>query len=173
MRKRIAILSSIMFGLIASTAGAAVAPTWNSGYLNWWPAGFGYPPASANAHNYKCSATAFGPTFHSRSSGWTQDYGAGTSCIDGLGTKSLSVSLQVLGQDGHTWYTISGSSFTAGPTTRNPLRARRTRAAYLGHLYRTVLSATLVVPNGYAGCSFTNSCQQTLMINLVSRSLAP
>jgi hypothetical protein len=120
-----------------------------------------------------CSATAYGPTFHSKTSGWTQDYGAGTSCVAGVGTKSVAFSAQVLGQNRHTWYTISGSTLTAGPTSANPLRVRRTRPAYLGHLYRTVVTATLVVPNGYAGCSFTNSCNQTIVIRAVSRSLAP
>jgi hypothetical protein len=38
---------------------------------------------------------------------------------------------------------------TASPTTSNPQRMIRNRAAYLGHGYRTVASATLVVPNGH------------------------
>jgi hypothetical protein len=32
----------------------------------------------------------------------------------------------------------------------------RNRAAYSGHGYRTVAIATLVVPNGHAGCSLNN-----------------
>jgi hypothetical protein len=120
-----------------------------------------------------CSATAYGPTFHSHSGHWAQDYGGGTSCAGGVGTKSLIVYDQVLGQDGRTWYTISGSTFTGGPTSANPLRLRYTRPAYLGHAYRSVAIAKLIVPNGYAGCSFTNSCNQTLLIKATSRPLAP
>ena len=159
--------------LAASASAISPAPTWNSGYNGWWPAGFGYPPVTLHAPMYPCSVTAYGPTFHSRSSGWTQDYGAGTSCAGGVGTKSLTVSDQVLGQNGRTWHTISGSRFTVGPVNGNPLRTRRTRAAYLGHVYRTVVTAKLVVPNGHAGCSLTGTCSQTLTITATSRRLAP
>ncbi len=79
----------------------------------------------------------------------------------------------MLGQNGHTWYPISGSTVTAGPTNGNPLRMIRTRPAYLGHVYRTVVLATLVVPNGHAGCSLSNTCSESITIVAVSRPLAP
>ena len=85
----------------------------------------------------------------------------------------LTVHAQVLGQDGRTWYTISGSRFTAGPTRGSPLRTISNRAAYLGHAYRTVATAKLVVPNGHAGCSISNTCSQTITITATSRGLAP
>jgi len=165
------IAASLVLGLGAA-ASAQSGPSWNSGY-GWWPGGFGYPPITVHAHNYPCSVTVYGPTFHSLSSGWTQNYGAGTSCAGGVGSKRLTVYDQVLGQDGHTWHAISGSTFSTGPSNGNPLRMIRTRPAYLGHAYRTVTVAKLIVPNGHAGCSLTNTCSQTLMIKAVSRPLAP
>jgi len=120
-----------------------------------------------------CSVTAYGPTYHSHASGWTQDYGGGTSCTGGIGLKTLTMYDQVLGQDGRTWCTIRGSDFAAGPTKSNPLRMIRNRAAYLGHVYRTVATARLVVPNGHAGCSLNNTCNQRLVVTAVSRRLAP
>ncbi len=173
MVRRPLILTATVLALTATAIGAQIAPTWNSGYNGWWPGGFGYPPMTVHAQSYPCSVTAYGPTFHSRSSGWTQDYGGGTSCAGGVGTKMLTIYDQVLSQDGHTWYRISGSKFAAGPTNQNPLRMIRNRPAYLGHVYRTVASAKLVVPNGHAGCSLTNSCSQTITIKAVSSRLAP
>jgi len=173
MVRKILILTTAVLALAAVAAAAQVAPTWNSGYNNWWPGGFGYPPVTVQAHGYPCSVTAYGPTFHSTSSGWTQDYGAGTSCASGVGSKLLTVSEQVLGPDGRTWYTISDSMFGAGPTRANPLRMVRSRPAYLGHVYRTVATAKLVVPNGHAGCSLSNTCSQTITITATSPGLAP
>jgi hypothetical protein len=98
-----------------------------------------------------------GATFHSHRTGWTHDYGGGASCAGGVGAKKLTVLTQVLGRDGHSWYTVSGSKFSAGPAQANPLRTISTRPAYLGHAYRTVATATLVVRNGHAGCSLTNT----------------
>lgn len=158
---------------VAVAAASSPAPKWNSGYNGWWPGGFGFPPLTVQAKGYPCSVTAYGPTFHSHRSGWTQHYGAGVSCAQGVGTKLLTISEQVLGQDGRTWHTISGSTFTAGPVTGNPLRMIRLRAAYLGHAYRVVATTKLVVPNGHAGCSLTNTCNQTLTITATSRTLAP
>jgi hypothetical protein len=172
MRTKLLMLGVAVLVLTTGVADAGVQSSWNPGYNGWWPAGYGYPPVTVHAHGYECSATAYGPTFHSSSS-WSQDYGGGTSCAAGVGTKSLTISDQVLGQDGRTWFPISGSNFTGGPITGNPLRMRQRRAAYLGHEYRTVVTAKLVVPNGYAGCSFTNSCYQTLVIAAASRPLAP
>jgi hypothetical protein len=173
MVRRILILTTALLAVGAAVAGAQVAPAWNHGYMGWWPSGFGYPPVTVQASNYPCSVTAYGPTFHSRSSGWTQDYGGGTSCAGGVGTKSLTTYDQVLGGDGRTWHTITGSTFTAGPTGANPLRMIHTRTAYLGHVYRTVAVAKLVVPNGHAGCSLSNSCSQAITITAISRPLAP
>ena len=174
MKRRIVILTAVVFALTATAASAQIAPTWNSGYNGWWPGGFGYPPVTVHAPGYpSCSVTAYGPTFHSRASGWTQDYGGGTSCAGGIGVKTLTISAQVLGQDGRTWYTITGSRFTAGPTKGNPLRMIRNRPAFLGHAYRTVAIANLVVPNGHAGCSLNNTCNQTITVTARSRVLAP
>jgi hypothetical protein len=163
-------------GLLAvgvGTAVAAVPPTWNSGYNNWWPGGFGYAPVTVQAPSYPSSVTAYGPTYHSSSRGWTMDYGGGTSSAGGVGVKTLTISVQVLGQDGRTWYTITGSTFTAGPIAGNPLRTNGKRAAYLGHVYRTVATARLVVPNGHAGCSLNNTCSQTITITAISKPVAP
>ena len=173
MVRRSLILATALLAVVAAAAGAQTAPSWNQGYNGWWPGGYGYPPLTVHAPNYPCSVTAYGATFHSHRTGWTQDYGGGTSCAGGVGAKTLTILTQVLGQDGHSWYTISGSKFTAGPAQANPLRTISTRPAYLGHAYRTVATARLVVPNGHAGCSLSNTCSQTITITATSRLLAP
>jgi hypothetical protein len=173
MVRKIVVLTTAVFALVAGGAIAQGAPAWNSGYNNWWPGGFGYPPVTVQAHGYPCSVTAYGPTFRYTASRWTQNYGAGTSCTGGVGLKWLTVSEQTLGPDGRTWYTITGSRFGAGPTQANPLRMIRSRPAYLGHVYRTVTTAKLVVPNGHAGCSLNNTCSETITVTATSRGLAP
>lgn len=169
------VLAPAALALFVVNAGAAVAlaPTWNAGYNGWWPGGFGYPPVTVQAPSYPCSVTAYGPTFNTHASVWNQNYGGGVSCASGVGQKSLTISDQVLGQGGHTWFTISGSTFTAGPINGNPLRMIRNRPAYLGHVYRTATVAKMVVPNGHAGCSMTNTCSQTIVLSGTSRPLAP
>ena len=141
---------------LSAAAAAAQAPGWNSGY-GWWPGGFGYAPLTVQAHNYPCSVTAYGATFNYTATSWNQNYGGGTSCASGVGRKTLTISGQVLGPDGHTWFTITGSTFTTGPAKGNPLRMIRNRAAFLGHAYRTLVFAKLIVPNGHAGCSLNNT----------------
>ncbi len=173
MTRKVVTLIAALLVVGAATAGAQPAATWNSGYNGWWPGGFGYPPVTSQAPGYPCSVTAYGPTFHSYPREWRMDYGGGTSCQRGVGVKTLTVSAQVLGQDRHTWYTISGSTVTDGPRKSNPLRIIRNRPAYLGHVYRTVATAKLVVPNGHAGCSLTNTCNQTIVIKAISPPLAP
>lgn len=172
--RKIVILIGALLAVGTGAAGAQVpAPTWNSGYNGWWPGGFGYPPMTVHARGYPCSVSAYGPTSHSSPRGWRMDYGGGMSCQGGVGTRTLTAAAQVLGQDGHTWYTIIGSTVTYGPRTTNPLRIIHRRVAYLGHAYRTVATARLVVPNGHAGCSLTNTCNQTIVIRAISRPLAP
>ena len=173
MMRRVVILIGALLLVGAGTASAQPVATWNSGYNGWWPGGFGYPPVTVQTSGYPCSVTAYGPTFHSYPREWRMDYGGGTSCQAGVGAKTLTVAAQVLGQDGHTWYTITGSTVTYGPRTINPLRIIRNRPAYLGHVYRTFATAKLVVPNGRAGCSLTNTCNQTIVIKAISRPLAP
>jgi hypothetical protein len=170
--RRIGVIAAALLASGAAGASAQTGPMWNTGY-GWWPGGFGYPPVTVRAPDYPCSVTAYGPTFRSQPRQWRQAYGAGTSCNGGVGVKTLTVSEQVLGQDGHTWYTITGSTVTLGPRTGNPVRIIRHRRAYLGHVYRTVATARLVVPNGHAGCSLSNTCDQTLVISARSRRLAP
>ena len=131
------------------------------------------PPQTVSAHGYPCSATAYGPTFESSRRGWHQHDGAGVSCTGGVGTKTATLSVQVLGPNGHRWFTVRGTPTTTGPSNGNPVRIIRTRPAVPGHEYRTVVVARLVVPNGHAGCSLTNSCNQTLTITAISRGLAP
>ncbi len=173
-RRMLVLIAAVLaVGVAVAAAAPPPAPKWNSGYNGWWPGGFGFPPLTVQANGYPCSLTAYGPTFHSHHSGWTQDYGAGASCAGGVGVKTTTISDQVLGNNGRTWYTISGSTFTGGPTGSNPLRMRRNRAAFLGHAYRVLVKAKLVVPNGHAGCSLTNTCDQTLTITATSRTLAP
>ncbi len=80
---------------------------------------------------------------------------------------------QVLGQNGHTWFKVTGSTFTAGTSHGNPVRMKRNRAASLGHSYRAGATAKLVVTSSHAGCSITNTCSQTLLLTAFSRPLAP
>jgi hypothetical protein len=173
MRRYFLIFTTLTVFALSVGGAAAQAPTYNSGYNGWWPAGFGYPPVTVQAHGYPCSVTSNGPTFNSKAGGWGQNYGAGTSCNVGVGRKTLTMYEQVLGADGHTWYTITGSQVNVGPVTTNPLRTLRNSPAYLGHVYRTVACATLVVPNGHAGCSLNDTCYQTITVSAISRPLAP
>jgi hypothetical protein len=173
MMRRVLILTLALLAFGAAAAIALPTATWNSGYYGWWPGGFGYPPTTVHAPGYPCSVTAYGPTFHSYTREWRMDYGAGTRCRGGVGMKTLTVSAQVLGPNGHTWYTIRGSTVTYGPRPTNPLRIIRNRGALIGHVYRTVATARLVVPNGHAGCSLTNTCNQTIVIRAISPRLAP
>jgi hypothetical protein len=41
------ILTASLLAIGAGAAVAAAPATWNSGYHNWWPGGFGYPMISA------------------------------------------------------------------------------------------------------------------------------
>ena len=174
MVRRMLVLTMVVVSVgVTCAAASSPRPRWNSGYNGWWPGGFGYPPFTVQAKDYPCSLTAYGPTFHSHKSRWTQDYGGGASCRGGVGVKTMTISDQVLGKDGRTWHTISGSTFTAGPVSSNPLRMIQGRAAFLGHAYRALATAKLVVPNGHAGCSLTNTCTQTLTITVAGRRLAP
>jgi hypothetical protein len=174
MVRRSLLLLAALATLTIVAGSAFAAATWNSGYNGWWPAGFGYPPTTVQSQTKQCSVTAYGPTFHSRRSGSTQDFGGGTSCMGGVGTKTLTIYAQVLGQDGHTWFTITGSPFTVGPTNGNPLHMIRNRSAQIGHVYRTVAIAHLTnVPNGHAGCSLSGTCSQTIDITARSPRIAP
>jgi hypothetical protein len=176
MIRKVVILTAALAAVAAAAASAQPVAAWNSGYNGWWPGGFGYPPVTVQANTKQCSVTAYGPTFHKPAGSggaWTQFYGAGASCESGVGVKTLTVSSQVLGQDGHTWYTITGSTVSYGPSTNNPVRISQMRAAYLGHVYRTVATATMVAPNGHAGCSLNNTCSPKLVVKAVSRPLAP
>jgi hypothetical protein len=173
MKRRVVIPVVLTALALSAGAAAAQAPAWNSGYNGWWPGGFGYPPVTVQAHSFPCSATAYGPTFDHNGAGWHQHYGGGTSCAGGIGRATLTISDQTLGRDGHTWFTITGSRFTMGPIAGHTVRMIRNRPADLGHAYRTVAFANLVVPNGHAGCSLSNTCSQTITITAISRPLAP
>jgi hypothetical protein len=170
---RTLILAAALFAVGAGVAGA-IAPHWNSGYNGWWPAGFGFPPVTKQASDFPCSVSAYGPTFHVKGGSWTQDYGGGTSCASALGgvSKTLTISDQVLAPNGHSWVTLGGSTFDAS-TNGNPVHAKGNRDAVLGHSYRAVATAKLVVPNGHAGCSLTNTCFETITLTAISRPLAP
>jgi hypothetical protein len=157
MARRAVILVATVFALGAAAANAAKAPS-----------------RTVQSMTKQCSVTVSGPSFHVRSKRWTQDYGGGTSCEGGVGTKTLTIYAQVLGQNGRTWFTISGSRFAAGPTNGSPLRLTRSRSASLGHVYRSVATATLTnVPNGHAGCSLSGTCSVTYVITATSRRMAP
>jgi hypothetical protein len=172
MRHRvlITIALAVLGGVLAAPAALA-QPEWNSGY-SWWPGGFGSPPVTVQAANWRCSVTVYGPTYRTKPGNWFMYYGGGTSCVSGIGQKSLTVYVQTMGKlNGKPhWYTVFGTGLTSGPTTAVHLRRIGTREAYLGHQYRVVAVATLVVPNAYAGHP-----NHTSTITLTARSpgLAP
>lgn len=180
-------IASLLVGacLLAPAAALAQAPTWNSGYNGWWPGGFGFPPVTVKAPGYPaCSVTAYGPTFHAPADAqgsWTQDYGAGTSCQGAIGMRALTVVDQVRGAQGR-WWTIRGSLNSVGSATgftpntrRNPVHIRASREAVLGHTYRTLATAHLTVPNGFAGCSLHHppACTERITAVAMSRPIAP
>ena len=91
-RRMLVLIAAVLaVGVAVAAAAPPPAPKWNSGYNGWWPGGFGFPPSTVQANGYPCSLTAYGPTFHSHHSGWTQDYGGGVSCTGGVGTKTLTI----------------------------------------------------------------------------------
>lgn len=135
--------------------------------------GYGDRPHTVKAHGYPaCSVTAYGPVFSAKLK--TMTYGGGTSCQRGIGTRQITVSEQVRGANGH-WYTITGSTRTRPSTHLNPLRTFATRAALLGHAYRTVATADLIVPNGFAGCSLHTppACDEHITVTATSAPIAP
>ena len=67
---------------------------------------------------------------------WKAGYSGGTSCAGGVGLKKMVLSLQVLGPDHVRWWTLTGSTFVAGPSRRNPVRAEAPyRQVVHGHAY--------------------------------------
>ena len=115
MKRRLVIPLTVALFLLSAGTAFGLAPKWNSGYNGWWPGGFGFPPVTVQANGYPCSVTAYGPTFNFKGSNWNQNYGGGTSCNQGVGVKTLVVSDQVLGPDGHTWFTITATSRPLAP----------------------------------------------------------
>jgi hypothetical protein len=89
-----------------------------------------------------------------------------------VGRKSLQIVVQTRALN-RRWVTIPGSAVSAGPVNHNPVRGIAGRPAYLGHVYRAVARARLLVPNGHAGCSLTSTCLQAISLRAVSRGLAP
>lgn len=172
MRHRVLIATALTVLACAFAAPAALAqPEWNSGF-GWWPGGFGYPPVTVQAANWRCSVTAYGPTYGTKPGNWFMHYGGGTSCASGIGLKSLTVYVQTIGTlNGKPhWYTVFGTGLTSGPTTAVHLQRSNTREAYLGHGYRVVAVARLILPNAYAGHPRATS---TITLTARSRELAP
>lgn len=135
--------------------------------------GYGDPSHTVKAHGYPaCSVTAYGPAFSANLKAMT--YGGGTSCAHAVGRRQISVAEQVLGRNGH-WYTITGSTLFHPYTPFNPLRQFATRPAFLGHVYRTVATANLIVPNGFAGCSLHKppACSEHIIVTARSAPIAP
>ena len=135
--------------------------------------GYGDSPHTVKAPGYPdCSVTAYGPTFSANLKVMT--YGGGTSCGHGVGVRQLTVSEQVHGANGH-WYTITGSTLARPFTHHNPLRVFASRASLLGHAYRTIATASLIVPNGFAGCSLHTppACNEHITVAARSAAVAP
>jgi len=105
----------------------------------------------------KCSVTAFGPQFDKPIGGYYADFAGGTSCapppLTGQGVyKTLAVQLQVLGPDHKTWYVKGTKTFTAAGWA-SPVHVYGYFPVLKGHAFRVVATATLLEPNGHAGCS--------------------
>jgi len=172
MRPRALIpLALAALGLPIAAPAASAQPSWNSGY-GWWPGGYGSPPVTVQQGNWQCSVTAYGPTYGVKPGNWFMYYGGGTSCANGIGQKSLTVYVQTMGtMNGKPhWYTVFGTGLTTGPSSAVNVRLINTRQAYLGHEYRVVAVATLVLPNAYAGHPHATS---TITVTAYSQGLAP
>lgn len=138
-------------GVLIPTAAAAfglamVAPASS-------PAGGVYVPSQSHVTvqmpGAMCSVTEHGPVFPYNHAGWSMRYGGGVSCAGGVGSKTLSIYVQVIGNGPkHKWFTIFGSGMTQGPTPVNPLRLSTSRTAYLGHAYRVVAVANVTLASG-------------------------
>lgn len=105
-------------------------------------------PTTVQMQGIPCSVTQNGPVFTLVNNTYVNNYGGGTSCAGGAGERSLRICAQVSNRSGGktTWFTITGSCLSQGPTTVHPLRLNTARTAYLGHGYRIMASATSRYP---------------------------
>ena len=171
MRSKALIFTFAALAVAVGASAAAAQSGWNSGY-GWWPGGYGYAPLTVHNSSWACSATAYGPTYNVKRGVWSMHYGGGTSCADGIGQKSLTVYVQTLGTLNGTphWYTVSGTTAGAGPSAALFVRQIHARPAYLGHIYRVVAVARLVLPNAYAGHPNATSI---VTMTAIGEALAP
>ena len=170
---------AIPLALALGACGVATqGPTVNSGFPGW-PAGYGYPPVTAEAdQDAPCSVTVYGPTLphsptevinrHAIFVRWPQRYGGNASCAARVRKKSLLIAEQVRARNG-TWFTIVGSAFTTTSTKQGSLRIARRRPAVIDHVYRAVAHAVLILPSPHPGCASDNSCTKSVLVTAVSQ----
>jgi hypothetical protein len=94
-----------------------------------------------------CSVTLLETRFPSINSTGVMDYGGEMFCPSNFGGKQkLDIAAQVLGHGPNgrlTYYTITGSTLSAGPSASPYLELETGRTVYTGHPYRVMVTGTV------------------------------
>ncbi len=112
-----------------------------SGWVYTWPAKTVPVPGAP------CSVTLFETRFPYINSTEVMDYGGEMFCATGFGgQQKLDIAAQALGHGPSrslTYYTITGSTLSAGPSASPYLELETARTVYTGHPYRVKVTGTV------------------------------
>jgi hypothetical protein len=112
-------------------------------------------PVTVQMHqvaDLRCSVTEYGPKFDFVNGYATGGliYGGGVSCLNGIGSKTVTIYVQVRSsKNPFQWFVKSGTMVTTGRRRQNPARLTVMKNAVRGHTYRIVATGT-VTWNGHA-----------------------
>ncbi len=98
-----------------------------------------------------CTITASGPVFTLVNGSYVVTYSGYASCSEKVKHMSVTISVQTPNRlAGRTfWFTIKGSTLYLGASSAPFVELSTARTAYLGHGYRTVVSATCQYPGAH------------------------
>ena len=134
-------LRVVVLGCLGSMALAGVASA---------SSGLPQPSTSRQLPGVPCSVTAYGLAFSGQGNSLSMKYAGGVSCSGGTGQKTIDVVPQVFnvvnGQQ--LWFSIGAAGLYQGPTPANPLRLSGSVSAVASHIYRLVVFARVMMPNG-------------------------
>ena len=112
-----------------------------SGWVYTWPG------KSAPLSGVPCSVTLFETRFPYINSTEVMDYGGVMFCTPSFGgQRRLDIAAQALGHapsGGLTYYMITGSTLSAGPSSNPYLELETARTVYIGHPYRIKVTGTV------------------------------
>jgi hypothetical protein len=111
---------------------------------------FAQPPTMTPLPGIPCSVNQNGLLFTLVNGSYVMNYGGFAICGGArpVATGSLTLCAQVVNRSGgrDTWFTITGSCLSKGPTATTNLFLSTARSAYLGHGYRIMASTTIRYP---------------------------